>query len=225
MSESEWLECADPTPMLECLRDRASERKLRLFAVACCYHLLDQITVNPWDRKAVDVAELFADGKASLRELEDAAAATTSDWTAAYACAEAASPDGSVDAAIYSADNAVYAAGEHAAALLDADDNHPAFAATQVAERQVQAALLRCIVGPLPFRTVSIKSEWLAWNDATVVKLAGGIYDGRAFDRLPILADALEEAGCDNADILTHLRGPGPHVRGCWVVDLLAGRS
>ena len=76
-----------------------------------------------------------------------------------------------------------------------------------------------------PFRLATLAPEWAAWNDATVVKLAQGIYDDRAFERLPVLADALEDAGCDNADILAHCRGPGPHVRGCWVVDLLLGKS
>ena len=59
----------------------------------------------------------------------------------------------------------------------------------------------------------------------TVVQLAQSIYDDRAFDRLPILADALEEAGCTDAAILDHCRGPGPHVRGCWAVDLLLGKT
>ncbi len=63
------------------------------------------------------------------------------------------------------------------------------------------------------------------WNDATIPKVAQAIYDDRAFDRLPILADALEDAGCDNADLLTHCRSGGEHVRGCWVVDLLLGKS
>jgi hypothetical protein len=57
-----------------------------------------------------------------------------------------------------------------------------------------------------------------------VPKLAASIYEQRAFDRLPVLADALEEAGCTDADILGHLRGPGPHVRGCWAVDLILGK-
>jgi hypothetical protein len=72
---------------------------------------------------------------------------------------------------------------------------------------------------------VAVGPSWLAWNDGTVVKLAQGIYDDRAFDRLPVLADALEEAGCDDADILDHCRRPGEHVRGCWVVDLLLGKK
>jgi hypothetical protein len=58
-----------------------------------------------------------------------------------------------------------------------------------------------------------------------VDRLASHIYDSRAFDRLPILADALEEAGCKDAEILAHCRGPGPHVRGCWVVDLVLGKE
>ena len=66
---------------------------------------------------------------------------------------------------------------------------------------------------------------WLAWNDGTIRKMAQVIYGDRAFDRLPLLADALEDAGCTDADILGHCRTPGEHVRGCWVVDLLLGKS
>jgi hypothetical protein len=81
-------------------------------------------------------------------------------------------------------------------------------------------AILRDIFGN-PFRPVSAEPSWLT---STVLQLAGGIYAGRAFDRLPILADALQDAGCDTTDILAHCRGPGPHVRGCWVVDLVLGK-
>ena len=81
--------------------------------------------------------------------------------------------------------------------------------------------LLRCIFGN-PFRPVAFAPHW---RSETAVSLATGIYDERAFDRLPILADALEEAGCDNADVLAHCRGDGPHARGCWVVDGVLGRE
>lgn len=84
-------------------------------------------------------------------------------------------------------------------------------------------------------RGVQLAREWCLehriptpeprWRSETVLALAAGIYAEGAFDRLPILADALEEAGCDNTDILAHCRGPGPHVRGCWVVDLILGKS
>src|SRR5262249_25434472 len=93
------------------------------------------------------------------------------------------------------------------------------------AEWAAQAALLRDIFGVLPFRPVTIPPSSLLWNDGTVVTLAKSIYDERAFDRLPILADALEEAGCATADILGHCRQPGEHVRGCWVLDLLLGKE
>jgi hypothetical protein len=63
------------------------------------------------------------------------------------------------------------------------------------------------------------------WRSETAVSLASAIYAERAFDRLPILADALEEAGCDHPDILAHCRGDGPHARGCWVVDLVLNKS
>jgi len=81
---------------------------------------------------------------------------------------------------------------------------------------------LICDIFGNPFRPVAVDSRWLT---ETVVTLAEGIHTERAFDRMPILADALEDAGCDNADILTHCRQPGEHVRGCWVVDLLTGRK
>lgn len=73
-----------------------------------------------------------------------------------------------------------------------------------------------------PFRPVTFDPHW---RSETAVSLASGIYTERAFDRMPILADALEEAGCDHADVLSHCRGDGPHTRGCWVVDLLLGKA
>jgi hypothetical protein len=84
-----------------------------------------------------------------------------------------------------------------------------------------QAGLLRDVLGN-PFRPAAIAPSLLT---STVVSLAEGIYADRAFDRLPILADALEDAGCDDPDLLGHCRGPGPHVLGCWVIDLVLGKG
>src|SRR5436190_674337 len=84
-----------------------------------------------------------------------------------------------------------------------------------------QPGLLRDIFGN-PFRPILANPSWLT---STVVQLAEGIYADRALDRIPILADALQDAGCDNANILDHCRGPGPHVRGCWVVDAVLGKE
>jgi hypothetical protein len=94
-----------------------------------------------------------------------------------------------------------------------------------------QMAILRCIFGN-PFGSVSISPSVLTWNDAIVVRLAQTAYEERYLPegtldnvRLAILADALEEAGCTNADILNHCRQPGEHVRGCWVIDLILGKE
>jgi hypothetical protein len=96
--------------------------------------------------------------------------------------------------------------------------------AEQEAERVLQCEILRDFFGD-PFRSVAVEPSWLTWNDGTVPKLAQAIYDERAFDRLPILADTLEEARCTNADILGHCRQSLQHVRGCWVVDLILGKE
>jgi len=87
-----------------------------------------------------------------------------------------------------------------------------------------QSGLLRDLFGN-PLRPVTINPAWLRWNEGTLRRLAESIYNERAFDRLPILADALEDTGCTDAEILGHCRGPGPHVRGCWVIDLLLGKE
>jgi hypothetical protein len=88
-----------------------------------------------------------------------------------------------------------------------------------------QAKLVLCIIGN-PFRGLHrLDPGWLRWNDGTVPKVAQHIYEERAFGRLPILADALLDAGCDDEDILAHCRGEGPHVRGCWVIDLILGKQ
>jgi len=84
------------------------------------------------------------------------------------------------------------------------------------------AANIRDIFGPFPFRSITLKSAWLI---STVVALANAIYKEKAFDYLPVLADALQDAGCDIEYVLNHCRQPSEHVRGCWVVDLLTGRT
>ena len=93
---------------------------------------------------------------------------------------------------------------------------------------RTQAALLRDLVGPLPFREVRIDPAWLTWKNRTVRRPAEVAYEEREMPsghldrgKLAVLADALEESGCADEEVLVHLRGPGPCVRGCWVIDLL----
>jgi len=88
----------------------------------------------------------------------------------------------------------------------------------------MQTVLLRDVFGN-PFGPATVNACWIAWHDGTIVRLAQSIYEERAFDRLPVLADALEDAGCDNADILNHCRSDGIHVRGCWVLDILLNKK
>jgi hypothetical protein len=88
-------------------------------------------------------------------------------------------------------------------------------------EGGVQATLLRCVIGPLPFRPVQIEASW---RTPAVVALANTVYEERRWAEMSVLADALEEAGCTNADVLEHCRSP-VHTRGCWLTDLLLGKG
>jgi hypothetical protein len=232
MTEQHWLACANPTPMLHFLRGRASDRKLRLFAVACCRRIWDTLP-GETSHRAVEVTERFADGHATVAELATAFAALSQQvpqlfipgrpypaqvvWHAARAALFSSWPPPSNMDARSATRNVASTASHQAARAIE-----PSWAAYQ-AERAVQAELLRDLFGN-PFRTIRrsrVLSCWLTWCSSTVPKLAQAIDDDRGFDRLSILADALEEAGCTDPDILKHLWAPGPHVRGCFVVDLL----
>jgi hypothetical protein len=225
MTEAEWLACTDPQGILWWLRDaqKATERKLRLFAVAYCRHQW-HLLVDVRSKKAVEVAERFADGLASeserKRAASDALAAASVAGEARKGAEEVSLPSLTAYAATAAWYTVFYEASPAASTTCDAD------AVDWYAENGVEMPhpkLLRELFGN-PFRSIGIDSAWLAWNDGSVVKLAQDIYNERAFDRLPTLADALERAGCEDADILAHCRQQGPHVRGCWVVDLLLGK-
>jgi hypothetical protein len=228
MTEEEWLDCTDPALMLEFLRGKVSDRKLRLFACACCRRIW-RLLEDARSREAVEVSERFADGMAGEAEVQ-----VTEEG--AEEAAEAI-PDGTSDSRL--------AAGAASCAIR--------LPAKQDAWNQIRLAqhvalgvrlllhllpggdeflahcnLLRCLFGN-PFRPVTLKP---AWQTPTVASLAHAAYEERILPsghldnaRLGILADAFEEAGCTDSSILDHLRSPGPHVRGCHVVDLLTGRK
>jgi hypothetical protein len=211
MTEAEWSTSTDPGAMLTSLLDggSVSDRKLRLFACACCHHIGDLLH-HPRSWGAIQVAERFVDGAATLSELAAAYAEASCD--AGYAAAYTAHLS-AVTAAINASDQARLTRSANAPdSLTDA-------------EWTAQSWLLRDIAGPLPFRAVTIDPACLTWNHSTVPAIARRIYEGKSFHDLAILADALEDAGCTDAQILAHCRGGGPHVRGCWVVDLLLGRD
>jgi hypothetical protein len=222
MTEAEWLGSADLDLMLTFLRRKSSPRKLRLFAVACCRHIWRLLKANEC-RRAVEAAELYADGMVGRKELQ--AAARSAEKVASDLVFEATIM---MRLAKYAERDAANAAALVARQLLApravAAKVREAVTATSMTPK-CQCSVLRDLFGPLLFRTVGVEPAWLSWNDGTVPKIIQGIYDDRAFDRMPVLADALEDAGCDNADILAHCRSGGEHVRGCWVLDLLLGRT
>jgi hypothetical protein len=204
-----WDAEQDPERLMEWrMNDGAPPwRKVTLYACACCRRIWVHLT-RPASRAAVEMAERFADGLASSAELRAAREEANRDYElgewavlAAASCADDQNGD------FY--DHAMHCA----AIVVDDRSDGP--------EAAAQADLIRDIFGN-PFRPVTVNP---AWRTANVSALAQAIYDDRAFDRLPILADALEDAGCDNADILNHCRQPGEHVRGCWVVDWILGKE
>jgi hypothetical protein len=221
MNEAEWRTCTDPDRMLRRLRGRASPRKLRLFAAACCrraWHLLPYKR----SRKAVETIERYADGAAEAKELvcaREAAGAAARRYSAYSHPAVGLAAEAVAQAATPHSRDALTCA--RSAALALAVDDSAAWAA----ERAAQAMLLRDLFGAPPFGPVDIPPAWVRWNGGTVRRLAQGIYRDHRFEDLPVLADALEEAGCSDADLLAHCRGQGPHVLGCWALDLLLAKK
>jgi hypothetical protein len=254
MTDLEWLHCSDPERMLGFLRRCGrcnSERKLRLFACACCQLVPYRLT-PPSCRAALAVAEQSADG---LCGEEDWAAACSLARVAADTAAEEARQSKAVepwarhkaaeavlsalapwawDAAVtvmpWAEDAQVGLAPWDRGVVPEPEERQQVVARLRRGREQVradQAALLREVFGPSPTRVPLVRSAWLAREDAAVGKLAAGIYQEGAFERLPILADALEEVGCDDQLMLRHARQTPPrqHVRGCWLLDALLGRT
>jgi hypothetical protein len=228
MTEAEWLtQQRTPKPILKFLRGRKpSARKLRLFAAACCRRVWSLHSAE--GQGAVTVVEQFADGLAGEAELE---------------AAHRSCPGGSLDPVsaaserglpFHAAERAKITAGagtwkalqrkgiSEVAVLARARD------AAWAVEREAQAGFLRDIFASLVLRA-TVAPGWLV---ASVISLATAAYDERCLPsgelevaRLAVLSDALEEAGCTDTAILSHLRSPGPHVRGCWPLDLVLGKS
>jgi hypothetical protein len=225
MTEAEWVACTvadqDTGAMWEYLRGKGSPRRLRLFACACCRRIELALT-DPRSRRAVDVAEKFVDGSAPEREL--VTAWNNACW-AADEIDDALPEEDDYSPAYYAALAAHYCAiptvpkGDYAAEAA-----HAAFYALRAVETpgeaEAQGRLLCDILG----RPASVVPNSF-WLSHTVLALAQVIYDDRDFADLPVLADALADAGCTDAAILDHCRVTGPHTRGCWVVDLILGKS
>jgi hypothetical protein len=223
MDENTWWTGDDLAGMkrLACLSH--AERKLRLFGCACCRRMWPLLNRKKL-RHAIEVAERFADGLASdeeriranrsvARSIQNFDVDSTEGQEALYA-------------AVFVLDATNFAgnyAPEMALDALAAAYRHQPIA--REAEARVQMELLRDIFGPLLIRWIPFAEEWREWKRGCVPKLARAIYDDERFDLLPILADALQEAGCTDSDVLAHCHAKARHIRGCWVVDWVLGRN
>jgi hypothetical protein len=214
MTEEEWINCTPGISQLAVM----TPRRLRLLAVALCRHF-GQRGYYDGVPSAFEVIEQFADtgkSKAALRRARQSVQSIRQQLQVEDAESNAN--------AIYSLFIIQVAASENAYAQTMRTAVELFQRVDGLSEEGAWRELFRpasCIVGN-PFRPVAFDR---GWRSETAIALASGIYAERAFDRLPILADALEEAGCDHPDVLAHCRGPGPHVRGCWVVDLVLNKS
>jgi hypothetical protein len=233
MTERDWIDCVHPREMLEFLRGKTSLRKLRLFGVVCCRRIWKSLH-DKRSRAAVELAELYADDELTAKRLIAAERAafhvgwgsTRQDFAAEAACLVAMTQSRFIQGSRFLAAEAREQV-DYWAWVADISTAVERVRGGST-ECGVHCQLLREILGD-PFRLIPIESSWLT---ATVTALALAAYEERSLpsgslhtDRLSILADALEDAGCTEAAILEHLRGPGPHYRGCWAVDALLAKQ
>jgi hypothetical protein len=250
MTEAEWLECDDPVRLLSFATQQLPFRKVLLYGVACCreqWHLFP----NPYSRAAVEWAERYADGLVT-RDDEDysdldwrsegaalhyeyvlatARPNRVEAWEAwwdeesthdlARLSGQIPSPEEVTEEEIDSETARLCNAAYLAQHLMHLDNSSPLDLTLSRYQSFLTVPLLRDIFGN-PFRLVELPQPWrsLEWIDH-----ARWMYESRDFSAMPILADALQDAGCEDEHLLEHCRGPGPHVRGCWVMDLLLGKK
>jgi hypothetical protein len=232
MTDAEWLACEDPRPMMEILAARASRRRQWLFSCACCravWPMLPSLC-----REAVELVERFADGEVveddlvvAFHELypQEVASPSPGGVQAVKAVGQLGwrwrwrNQDGSPwPGGFYNGDRPPDAVARSAAESL-------AKTIPWREARRRQSDLLREVMRNPDGERAPIDPGWLRWNGGAVRALAASIYHDRAFDHLPILADALEDAGCADAALLGHCRGAGPHLRGCWAIDAILGQA
>jgi hypothetical protein len=238
MNPAEWSRARHPEPMLEYLAFRGDERRLRLFAVACCRRIWE-LFPNEACQRAVEVSEQYADRVVDGETLLDAHAGAVQPVRHGFLSLVFSRSLSSVGWHQIGQGIAVKVSlpGMHTAtiaemtvAICDAIKQYPYRWDSWFGwgkEPRMQAALLRDIFDPL---VTNLTCE-VGMVSPLILDLAAAAYDERDLPsphldtgRLGVLADALEESGCMSADLLAHLRTPGPHIRGCWALDqVLAG--
>lgn len=200
MTEADWLAGTDPIAMTEFVSPAVGARRCRLLAVGCLRLLWGRM--SPAEHRAAKVAERYADGDATLSELNFARAACGTYTASAHAARWTTGPSRE---------------------LREAMSTVLTFTGVAGAEVPAQVELVRDVFGK-PFRPLAKFPK--EWKSSTVLALSRGIYADRAFDRMPILADALQDAGCSDERVVSHCLDPARrHVRGCWVLDLLLGKK
>lgn len=225
MTEAEWFDCDLPHQLVTAagsvLVGRRAQRLYRLILCACARRALHN---HPDERilRAVEAAELFADDRIATAELDRARDQAIQvprgvEGISAYAYNQRRMGGIAINCARRSIsqrdwiDVLVSAAHDFDGGQLISGEN------------EWQVGIIRDVFGN-PYRPRAANPLWARWAGGEIVRLARGIYDVRDFEQMPILADALEEAGADAA-VLEHLRGSGPHARGCWVLDLVLDKS
>jgi hypothetical protein len=228
MNESDWDQSTDLQALLTAVGNKLDARKGRLFACGCC-RLVWPLLADPASRRAIEVSEDYAEGRVNARDLARA-------WRECWA---ADRPDSAGSAALDTASTspspamvahlAQRAGWWHALRAAGAGEppwspeQHDAGHTARREMEQQQCRLLREITSN-PFRRLWIDRYWCEANDGAVRHLATLIARERNFAELPVLADALEEAGCRNEVLLNHCRRADGHVTGCWVLDAILAR-
>ena len=213
MTEAEWLQSPKPYPMLGFLHGKMDARRMRLFACACCRQVWPVLR-DARSRKAVRKLEEFADDLANTRLRRDAYNIANAAYSAMPYGRDGISAAACTAVCATYPDPFVCVLGNFDAALSESRGMNTA------AIQQLEADLLRDIFGDL-FRPITFASEW---RTETTVLLARRMYEKCDFSAMPILADALQDAGCDNDEVLNHCRADRVHARGCWVVDAVLGK-
>ena len=227
--EKVWIESNKFATLLKLADGKASGRKLRLLTCACCRVLEPAFSSHTQALIAIDATERFLDGKCSESELAAASRAAAEEEYRPFAISARGRPlTKEEELGVWLSQMARWASDTQrkgaASRAAEVSDGVWLARNKNIVGKHWQkkiASILRDVVGN-PYRPVALDPRWLS---STVLDLARTIYDERVFERLPVLAESLMDAGCDNEEILKHCRSAGPHVRGCWVVDLLLGKE
>jgi len=247
VTEKEWLTAREPDDLLEFLRERASDRQFRLFICACCRRFLPLMPKKPeYDVKLCEKyivhGEKFAEELITWPKLQESfhemefVDVSHDGYLAAYAARMAIDRDiaGSTRPMLRGRNLIAHPASTGAqysrtvvGRLLATSKTAKGTTPTSkkrmatVAEKRYQIDILHDIFGN-PFQPIAFDPSW---QTSTAISLALQVYESRDFSLMPILADALQDAGCDNSEVLNHCSGTGPHVRGCWVINRLRAKS